>query len=507
MSEECAPQQEFVSPEKKISEQEHVQQNIHSQEKEKPTERESDYEEFELEIEYEEKDSYKAEPLSTNVPIALSFTALAFISRSLWNQNVLAMFIYKVSGHDPRAIGYCTSLMGLLQLLSSFVGGYFADKYRRDIVIRYSAVIGFLSAVLIISSVALRNLSFVVVAFATVGTYWGLTTTSLSALFADSLTDEQRPKYITWRYTVQKLGNLAAPILAIAMFAATGNHWSENNCAGVIYFSQALGLVSTLIPCFMSDDKTPLSDAPSIKSGDEEAHQNESSESNGEAVEIKAPDSPKKNAEKDASTVTDSVQSIATIEPQNEKYDIIIPICICAADILQGFANGMSVQFFPVFFAKHLFMRPIYVQIVYFFSQAGQAYGSIVGFRLGKKLGRCPVTVFLRCVGCLALGLMILSHKVKLGTTVVCTFYVFRMISTNSSVPLTGSILMDYVPKHHRGKWGSLDSLVKASWSGSAFIGGFLIHRYDIYTVINFTIIMQVIATIPICFLFKRVLD
>lgn len=506
MSEGCAHPQKYLSSENKAPEQEHLQENSYSQGERKPPEKERSYEEFELEI---ENDETEADHISTNVPIAITFTGVAFISRSLWNQNVLSMFIYEVSGHDARAIGYVSSLMGLLQLLSSFVGGYLADKFRRDAVIRYSAVIGFLSTILIIIAVSLQNLSFVLVAFATVGTYWGLTTTSISALFADSLTDEERPKYITWRYTVQKLGNLVAPILAMAMFAGSDDNWSEDDCAVVIYFSQALGIISVLIPCFMTDDKIPMSDTLSIESDVEETGEKKSKESKGETLEIKLPDStvPNEKSENDATTQSVSVQSIPTIEPENEHYDIIIPLCICGADILQGFANGMSIQFFPVFFAEHLYMRPIYVQIVYFFSQGGQAYGSVVGFQLGKNFGRCPITVLLRNLGCLALALMILSHKYGLSNPVVCTLYVLRMIFTNSTVPLTGSILMDYVPKHHRGKWGSLDSLVKASWAGSAFIGGFLIHRYDIYSVIIFTIVMQVIATIPIFFLFNRVPD
>ena len=435
----------------------------------------------------------RRDKVSQNIPIALSFTAVAFISRSLWNQNVLAMFIYQVSGHDPRAIGYVTSLMGLLQLFSSFPGGYFADKYRRDIVIRFSAIIGIVSTALVVSAVALKNMWLVGGAFATVGTYWGLTTTSISALFADSLRDKQRSKYITWRYSVQKLGNLAAPILATGMFARAKNQWSEEDCAAIIYFSQALGIISILIPCFMSDDKIPTSDTLSIEPDDEEIGDHLSLGSSGETAYITLPES------------DESDESVNTAQSDNETYDKLIPMCICSADILQGFANGMSVQFFPVFFANDLDMRPIYVQIVYMCSQGGQACGSLVGFKIGKMFGRCFATIFLRVIGCMALGLMILFGEMKMCPPIVCTFYVLRMIFTNSSVPLTGSILMDYVPKQHRGKWGSLDSLVKASWSGSAFIGGFLIHRYGIYSVFYVTISLQLIATIPLFFIIRKV--
>jgi len=202
------------------------------------------------------------EVLCKNVPIVLGFTGLAFASRSLWNQNVLAMFIYQISGHDTRRIGYISSSMGLLQLISSFPGGYLADKYRRDTVLKWSAVVGIIAAALIISAVVTKNFYFLLAAFSTMGIYWGLTTTSISALYADSLADKQRAKYITRRYTTQKLGNLVAPIFAIVMFAYTNNHWTEEDCGNIIYCSQAIGLVAIFTQFLMNDDyvseKSPL---------------------------------------------------------------------------------------------------------------------------------------------------------------------------------------------------------------------------------------------------------
>ena len=44
----------------------------------------------------------------------------------------------------------------------------------------------------------------------------------------------------------------------------------------------------------------------------------------------------------------------------------------------------------------------------------------------------------------------------------------------NCAKPLERSILMDAVVREDRGKWNSLESLMSASWSGSAVLGGFL---------------------------------
>lgn len=431
----------------------------------------------------------EGEVSSRNVPIALGFTVLSFFSRSLWNQNVLSMFLYQVSGHDSRTIGYVTSLMGLSQLVASFPSGYFSDKYRRDLVIRSSAVVGIVSIAMVVSSIALRNLYFVAVAFVVVGTYWGLTTTSISALFADSIITEDRPKYITWRYTLQKIGNLIAPILAIGWFAFSKNHWTVNDCASIIYFSQAIGIISTILPCFMSDDFSLSS--RELSASTQNCSDIESMSESGHNVAINLEHATFSDEREDNETVDDT-------------YDKAIPICICVADILQGFANGMSVQYFPVFFAKSLHMRPVFVQIVYFCSQSGQAFGSLIGERIGSYVGRCQTAAALRILGALLLLSMIFTENFGGPTPVVCTFYVLRMIVTNSTVPLTGTVLMNNVPTSQRGRWSSLDSLVKASWSGSALLGGIIIHKFGIKSVFFVTSVIQVIATAPLFFLFKR---
>lgn len=455
------------------------------------------------------------EVLCKNIPIALGFTVLAFASRSLWNQNVLAMFIYQITDHDTRRIGYLSSLMGLLQLISSFPGGYLADKYRRDTVLRCSAIIGTIAVALIVSAVTTKNFYFLLAAFSTVGIYWGLTTTSISALFADSLTDAQRAKYITRRYTAQKLGNLAAPIVAIGMFAITKNHWSVGDCGEIIYCSQAIGLVAIFTQFLMSDDYVLEQSEPLSVVTDEEVCLTEQDSSDDEVMKTKISNiedlkemSNVSSNETVYTTLPGTLGSIASNSTDaNTQYDCIIPICICTADVVQGFANGMSVQFFPVFFVKELNLRPIFVQIVYILSQGGQAGGSLIGGKLGSYIGRCQAAVLLRLIGAIFLFLMVVSGREKFPVPISCTFYVLRMIFTNSTVPLTGSVLMDYVPKNHRGRWSSLDSIVKASWSGSAFMGGFLIHRFGIYSVFLVTLVAQIAATTPLWFLFKRVKD
>ena len=57
---------------------------------------------------------------------------------------------------------------------------------------------------------------------------------------------------------------------------------------------------------------------------------------------------------------------------------------------------------------------------------------------------------------------------------VVIPLYLVRTWLMNCTAGLTKSVLNDYVPKRHRAKWNSLESLNVFSWSGSAALGGLL---------------------------------
>ena len=51
---------------------------------------------------------------------------------------------------------------------------------------------------------------------------------------------------------------------------------------------------------------------------------------------------------------------------------------------------------------------------------------------------------------------------------------------------------MDFVPKENRAVWNSLESVTSFGWSGSAALGGWLIHRVGFHVTFLITATMQV---------------
>lgn len=60
------------------------------------------------------------------------------------------------------------------------------------------------------------------------------------------------------------------------------------------------------------------------------------------------------------------------------------------------------------------------------------------------------------------------------------------------------AVLMDFVPRHHRGKVNAVDSIRTFSWSGSAAAGGWLIERYGFQHTFLITAGIKLAAFLPL---------
>lgn len=85
------------------------------------------------------------------------------------------------------------------------------------------------------------------------------------------------------------------------------------------------------------------------------------------------------------------------------------------------------------------------------------------------------------------------GHSVGWNYTVILPLYVVST-AQHCCRPIKKSILMDYAPKGERGRWNSLDSVTRFGWSGSAVLGGYLIHKYHYGATFLITAGLQALA-------------
>lgn len=425
-----------------------------------------------------EEEDYQQQPLSRNIRLTLAYTFFAFAGRSLWSQSVLATYVFLLTNNNAEAVGFVTAAMGLAQLIVSFPSGILADKYRRDVVLRTAAVIGTIAIGLTVFSLYQESYLWLVVSLSVWGVTWGIANTSLSALFADSIPDGDRTKYFTYRSTLIQLGICMGPLLALILFACLGDHWSVRECAVVMSCGQSICFPGLVILCCMSDDAAVQ---------------------DNNATPLLTPVASANNLSVMADEETQQRRYCCCVSERR-----IIPVSIATADVLSGLGAGMSIRYFPVFFVQNLKLNPVAVQTLYIISPLMQVCFMQIAQRLSKRLGRCRVASFFKWTGITFMLLMIAAYLHKLPTVVVCTLYLFRTATINSTTALTKSVLMDNVPKKERGKWSALESVNMFSWSGSAALGGFLVGLEGIIFNFCITAAIQGLATMPLVFLWSK---
>mmetsp|Transcript_67390 Transcript_67390/g.158797 ORF Transcript_67390/g.158797 Transcript_67390/m.158797 type:complete len:174 (-) Transcript_67390:94-615(-) len=135
----------------------------------------------------------------------------------------------------------------------------------------------------------------------------------------------------------------------------------------------------------------------------------------------------------------------------------------------------MTVKFFNLFFIQDHAFSPVAISLLQ------TAYPLVIALfmkfteRLAKPLGRpqASLSFFSANVVCL-----ILLGEVTWLPFLLVVFMV-RGGFANSTNPIDRSILMDYTPSTQRGMWNAIQSLTSMTWSGSAFLGGFLSDSHD----------------------------
>lgn len=214
---------------------------------------ETTFSEIENENENDQGDGSLAPP-PRNVSIVLLYTWVAFTGRGLWNQNCLATLVFLLRNGDAKAIGFLTAAMGIAQLSASIPTGILADRYRRDTLLKAGALIGIAASGVSISAALRPRYEMLLLALILWGIHWGIVNTSIIALFSDSIPDGERSYYFTKRAVLINFANSCGPAIALVMFAVMGNNWTVKDCSMVLLAGNIVSLPGLLLLCWMSDD-------------------------------------------------------------------------------------------------------------------------------------------------------------------------------------------------------------------------------------------------------------
>jgi len=115
-----------------------------------------------------------------------------------------------------------------------------------------------------------------------------------------------------------------------------------------------------------------------------------------------------------------------------------------------------------------------------------------------ERCGRAQASLL--CFFCGVFAFVVLAEVHNLP--IALTFYFIRSGMANAVYPLNKSIMFDFTPSTHRGRWNAVETLSGSVWSGSAFIGGYMADHYSY----RFTFLITAVVYAFACLIYSPLL-
>ncbi|OLS27922.1 MAG: hypothetical protein HeimC2_09500 [Candidatus Heimdallarchaeota archaeon LC_2] len=371
--------------------------------------------------------------MNYNVKLVFLFTFFQSFGRGIWMFSVLSAYIFFLADESYKLLGLTSAATGLAMTIIIFPSGYFADKYRRDSVLKIATIVGIIA----LSFAAFADTILkIFVALIFWGLFQGLNRPSLEAIFADSVVTGNRSRIYSLKHSVQQFSMASGPFVNVALFFYFGDDWKLSILKSVLLTGVIISFISVFILLLFKDER-----------------------SIGEASEsLKQP------------KISDDVAF------DTNQSNRIIPYFLIGSNLLIGFGAGMTIRFFPIFFLEIYNLKPISVNLIMGLTAIATGIASLGAQKLSLQKGRAKMIFMVQITATACLfGLAFYPPLL-----ILIILFIARGALMNAAQPLSRSILMDTVPKHHRGKVNAIEGIAWGLfWNVSAVLGGYLIDFYD----------------------------
>ncbi len=377
---------------------------------------------------------------------------LQSLGRGIWMGNVLNVFIFMIAWESNEILGIVSAATGLSMTLIVFPAGYLSDKIKREWVLRGAAVYGIIGISAMFYATEISHIVFALIFW---GFFQGISRPSFESIFADSVETGKRSRIYAIRHLVMQISMAAGPFINVFLFLLWGDEWDVDILKSVMIVGLIISVISMITLFFFTDDSLgELSEAiEEDNNNQEEVTYDQGAFINGREMYAK--------------TNRINRYLVSKFSPT-----LLISIILISSNVIIGFGAGMTIKFFPVFFKVIYELRPTGVQLIMGFTSIFTGLFAIVAQRLSVRNGRAEMIFVFQSVAIACL--LVIATYPPIWLLVIV--FIARGAIMNASQPLSRSILMDTVPKKHRGKVNSMEAIAWGLfWNISAAIGGFLI--------------------------------
>ncbi|CAG9571466.1 conserved hypothetical protein [Leishmania major strain Friedlin] len=189
---------------------------------------------------------------SPNVPLTIYFNCLDGSCYSMWAMQLLPVFLLKTSS-SIMVVSFSASVCSAAQLLGALVAGCVADRQPRQRSIRAGAGCAVVALAVFVWAFWTSRVWLIFCAQALWGLYTGITSTSVEALFADSVSQGQRTVIYNVKWVIQTLCYVVGYGAAALLFFNWGNSWDLRRVRVVMTLGVLVHPIALVPLCCLQD--------------------------------------------------------------------------------------------------------------------------------------------------------------------------------------------------------------------------------------------------------------
>ncbi|CAJ1458133.1 unnamed protein product [Effrenium voratum] len=329
--------------------------------------------------------------------------------------------------HPNELIGILESTRGLTCVVAAVPLGYLSDRFDRLRVLRaVSCSFGLLGAFVLAISILSEHLEWAIFGLGLYAVHLQAASGALDVLLADALPKDKRTQAYAWQRTLQTSSRALGPFLQALLLSLPGLAVDR------LLVSGFFGLVAFVLILM------PLS-SPGVEDTASQALQ--------------------ANNEGD---LHDKVLGI----PKH----ILVPGLVLTFTSCVAIGGGMSLKFFPLFYHLEYGLSDMQICWIMGGYWLMSALGSSLAARAARSCRRTRAVMGFTVSGITMLFLFVLIQPLGWNLLV----FELRTMLINAHTGLNMALSMEYALPRLRGRWAALGSLNRASFAGSAVMGGVL---------------------------------
>jgi len=342
-------------------------------------------------------------------------------------------------------VGTLESARGMSALAMAIPLGWAADNWPKPLVLRWNSAIGVAAALFLLVGIPFNSVPMLFVGTVASAVHNQCLFGNFPAILSEMTeAGDQRMKALSHLQTASSMGLASGPALQLLLMLATGTgkwttaelHWVL--CSGLLLLPPYVLLVWRIRPSDPACGMGPGAGAAAV-----------SNRSGGHTPLLQTP---------------------------TPRRRWVVALLVEFSSLITAIGSGMTFKYWPLFFKGDFGFSPAGVCAMQLAIWAAIAASAQIAPKVARKVGRAPTCLLLHVGGVALLFWISLTTMPALFTV---PLVLLRNATMNAVSPLLISIVMDMVPQQHRGKWSSIASLRRMTWSGSAFVGGMLSDSHD----------------------------